>query len=127
MFWSAAHSVLAGRRLLPGRGQAGKREASCQVRQDPGGESLKIERRDDPQTMEHVITITLTREEMLRASDDMTPAEKQNVYLMSQSPLLSTQLCSLFEIASALEKADAKAAVSPDALVNDDEDYLDDL
>lgn len=64
---------------------------------------------------------------MLRASDEMTPDEKQTAYLMSQSPLLSTQLCSLFEIASALEKADAKAAMSPDALVNDDEDYLDDL
>jgi len=74
-----------------------------------------------------VITITLTREEMVRASDEMTPAEKQTAYLMSQSPLLSTQLCSLFEIASALERADAKAAMSPDALVNDDEDYLDDL
>jgi hypothetical protein len=74
-----------------------------------------------------VITITLTREEMVRASDEMTPEEKQTIFLMSQSPLLSTQLCSLFEIASALEKADAKAAMSPDALVNDDEDYLDDL
>jgi len=74
-----------------------------------------------------VITITLTREEMLRASDEMTPDEKQTAYLMSQSPLLSTQLCSLFEMASALEKAAAKAAMSPDALVNDDEDYLDDL
>jgi hypothetical protein len=74
-----------------------------------------------------VITITLSREEMLRASDEMTPEEKQTIFLMSQSPLLSTQLCSLFEIASALEKADAKAAMSPDALVNDDEDYLDDL
>jgi len=77
--------------------------------------------------MEHVITITLTREEMVRASDEMTPDEKQTTYLMSQSPLLSTQLCSLFEIASALERTDAKAAMSPDALVNDDEDYLDDL
>jgi hypothetical protein len=57
----------------------------------------------------------------------MTPEEKQTVFLMSQSLLLSTQICSLFEIASALEKADAKAAMSPDALVNDDEDYLDDL
>jgi len=56
----------------------------------------------------------------------MTPEEKQTVFLMSQSPLLSTQLCSLFEIASALEKSDAKAAMSPDALVNYD-DYLDDL
>ena len=74
-----------------------------------------------------MITITLTREEMLRASDEMTPEEKQTAYLMSQSPLLSTQLCSLFEIASALEKADARAAMSPDALVNDDDDYLDDL
>ncbi|GEM_PF-2541673 len=55
-----------------------------------------------------MITITLTREEMLRASDEMTPAEKQATYLMSQSPLISTQLCSLFEMASALEKADAK-------------------
>ena len=70
--------------------------------------------------MEHVITISLTREEMLRASDEMTPAEKQSTYLMSQSPLLSTQLCSLFEIASALEKADAREAMSPDALVYDD-------
>jgi len=76
--------------------------------------------------MEHVITITLTREEMLRASDEMTPTEKQATYLMSQSPLLSTQLCSLFEMASALEKADAKAAMSPDDLVNDEEN-LDDL
>jgi hypothetical protein len=76
--------------------------------------------------MEHVITITLTREEMVRASDEMTPAEKQTTYLMSQSPLLSTQICSLVELISALEKADAKAAMSPDALVNDDEDYLDD-
>jgi hypothetical protein len=73
-----------------------------------------------------VITITLTREEMVRASCEMSPDEKQNTYLMSQSPLLSTQLCSLFEIASALEKADAKAAMSPDALVNDEDD-LDDL
>jgi hypothetical protein len=64
---------------------------------------------------------------MLRASEEMTPEEKQTIFLMSQSPLLSTQLCSLFEIASALEKADAKAAMSPDALVNDDEDDLDDL
>jgi len=74
-----------------------------------------------------VITITISREEMLRTSDEMTPEEKQTIFLMSQSPLLSTQLCSLFEIASALEKADAKEAMSPDALVNDDEDYLDDL
>jgi hypothetical protein len=74
-----------------------------------------------------VITITLTREEMIRASDEMTPDEKQTVFLMSQSPLLSTQLCYLFEIASALEKADAREAMSPDTLVNDDEDYLDDL
>jgi len=74
-----------------------------------------------------VITITLTREEMLRASDGMTPEEKQTIFHMSQSPLLSTQLCSIIEIASVLEKADAKAAMSPDALVNDDEDYLDDL
>ena len=77
--------------------------------------------------MEHVITITLTRKEMVRASDEMTPTEKQTTYLMSQSPLLSTQLCSLFEIASALEKADARAAMSPDALVNDDEENQDDL
>jgi len=69
-----------------------------------------------------VITITLTREEMLRAGEEMTLEEKQTVFLMSQSPLLSTQLCSLFEIASALEKADARAAMSPDALMNDDED-----
>jgi hypothetical protein len=74
-----------------------------------------------------VITITLTREEMLRASEEMTPAEKQTAYLMSQSPLLSTQLCSLFEIVSAIEKADTKAAMNPDALVDDDEDYRDDL
>ena len=126
LFRCASHPVLAGWRLLPGRGQAGKREASCQVRQKPGGESLKIERKDDPQTQEHVITITLTRKEMLRASDEMTPDEKQNVYLMSQSPLLSTQICSLFEMASALEKADAKAAMSPNTLVNDEEN-LDDL
>jgi len=74
-----------------------------------------------------VIGITLSREEMMRASEEMTPEEKQTIFLMSQSPLLSTQLCSLFEIASALEKADAKVAMRPDALVNDDEDYLDDL
>ncbi|MDQ1262668.1 MAG: hypothetical protein QG575_1849 [Euryarchaeota archaeon] len=122
LFRCASHTVLAGRRLLPGRGHAGEGIASCQIHQDPGGESLKIERRDDPQTQEHVITITLTREEMVRASCEMTPAEKQTAYLMSQSPLLSTQLCSLFEIASALEKADARAATSPDALMNDDED-----
>ena len=73
-----------------------------------------------------MITITLTREEMVRASEEMTPDEKQTTYLMSQSPLPSTQLCSIIEIASALEKADARAAMSPDALVNDDEDYLDD-
>ena len=73
-----------------------------------------------------MITITLTREEMVRASDEMTPAEKQTTYLMSQSPLLSTQICSLVEIVSALEKADAKAAMSPDALVNDDEENQDD-
>ena len=70
--------------------------------------------------------ITLTREEMIRASDEMTPAEKQTTYLMSQSPLLSTQICSLVEIVSALEKADAKAAMSPDALMNDDEENQDD-
>ena len=75
--------------------------------------------------MEHVITITLTREEMVRASDEMTPAEKQATYLMSQSPLISTQLCSLFEMASALEKADAKAAMSPDALMEDEENQDD--
>jgi hypothetical protein len=74
-----------------------------------------------------VITITLTREEMVRASDEMTPAEKQTTYLMSQSPSLSTQICSLVELISALERTDAKAAMSPDALVNDDDDYLDDL
>ncbi len=74
-----------------------------------------------------MIGITLSREEMMRASEEMTPEEKQTIFLMSQSPLLSTQLCSLFEIASALEKADAKVAMRPDALVNDDEDYLDDL
>ena len=75
--------------------------------------------------MEHVITITLTREEMVRASDEMTPAEKQTTYLMSQSPLLSTQLCSLVELVSALEKADAKAAMSPDALMDDEENQDD--
>jgi hypothetical protein len=64
---------------------------------------------------------------MLRAGDEMTPDEREEVYLMSQSPLLSTQLCSLFELAFALEKANAKAAMRPDALVDDDEDYLDDL
>ena len=74
-----------------------------------------------------MVTITLTREEMLRAGEEMTPDERKNAYLMSQSTLLSTQLCSLFELVSALERADAKAAMSPDALVNDDEDYLDDL
>jgi len=74
-----------------------------------------------------VVTITITREEMVRASEEMTPAEKQTVYLMSQSPLLSIQICSLVELISALEKADAKAAMSPDAMVNDDEDYQDDL
>ena len=74
-----------------------------------------------------MVTITLTREEMLRAGEEMTPNERENAYLMSQSPLLSSQLCSLFELVSALERADAKAAMSPDALVNDDEDYLDDL
>ena len=88
---------------------------------------MKIERRDDPQNQKHVIVITLSREEMLRASEEMTPEEKQTIFLMSQSPLLSTQLCSIFEIAIALEKADAKAAMSPDALLNDDEDYLDDI
>lgn len=62
---------------------------------------------------------------MVRASDEMTPAEKQTTDLMSLSPLLSTQICSLVEIVSALEKADAKAAMSPDALM-DDEDYQDD-
>ena len=75
--------------------------------------------------MEHVVTITLTREEMVRASDEMTPAEKQTTYLMSQSPLLSTQLCSLVELVSALEKADAKAAMSPDALMDDEENQDD--
>ena len=73
-----------------------------------------------------MITITLTREEMVRASDEMTPEEKQTAYLMSQSPLLSTQICSLVELISALEKADAKAAMSPDALMNDDEENQDD-
>jgi len=72
-----------------------------------------------------VITITLTREEMVRASDEMTPAEKETTYLMSQSPLLSTQICSLVEIASALEKADAKTAMSPDALMDDEENQDD--
>ena len=75
-----------------------------------------------------MVTITLTREEMLRAGEEMTPDERENAYLMSRSQLLSTQLCSLFELVSALERADAKASMSPDALVNnDDEDYLDDL
>jgi len=73
-----------------------------------------------------VITITLTREEMVRASEEMTPSEKQTVYLMSQSPLLSTQICSLVELISALEKADAKAAMSPDALMDEEEDSQDD-
>lgn len=51
---------------------------------------------------------------------EVTPGkEREEVYLMSQSPLLSTQLCSLFELAFALEKANAKAAMSPDALVDD--------
>lgn len=72
-----------------------------------------------------MITITLTREEMVRASDEMTPAEKETTYLMSQSPLLSTQICSLVEIASALEKADAKTAMSPDALMDDEENQDD--
>ena len=72
-----------------------------------------------------MITITLTREEMVRASDEMTPAEKQAAYLMSQSPLLSTQICSLVELVSALEKADAKAAMSPDALMDDEENQDD--
>jgi hypothetical protein len=56
----------------------------------------------------------------------MTPAEKETTYLMSQSPLPSTQICSLVEIVSALEKADAKAAMSQDALM-DDEENQDDL
>ena len=73
-----------------------------------------------------MITITLTREEMVRASEEMTPAEKQTVYLMSQSPLLSTQICSLVELISALEKADAKAAMSSDALMDEEEDSQDD-
>ena len=64
---------------------------------------------------------------MLRAGEEMTPDERKSAYLMSQSPLLSSQLCSLFELVSALERADAKAAMSPDTLANDDEDYLDDL
>jgi hypothetical protein len=63
---------------------------------------------------------------MVRASDEMTPAEKETTYLMSQSPLPSTQICSLVEIVSALEKADAKAAMSQDALM-DDEENQDDL
>ena len=51
---------------------------------------------------------------------EVTPGkDREEVYLMSQSPLLSTQLCSLFELAFALEKANAKAAMSPDALVDD--------
>jgi hypothetical protein len=62
---------------------------------------------------------------MVRASDEMTPAEKETTYLMSQSPLLSTQICSLVEIASALEKADAKTAMSPDALMDDEENQDD--
>ena len=72
-----------------------------------------------------MITISLTREEMVRASDEMTPAEKQTTYLMSLSPLLSTQICSLVELISALEKADAKAAMSPDALMDDEENQDD--
>jgi hypothetical protein len=75
----------------------------------------------------HVITITLTHEEMLRAGDEMPPDKRKSAYLMSQSPLLSTQLCSLFELVSALKRADAKATMSLDALVDDDEDYQDDL
>lgn len=63
---------------------------------------------------------------MVRAKDEMTQAERETVYLMSQSPLLSTQICSLFELVSALERADAKAAMSPDALMDED-DYLDDI
>ena len=72
-----------------------------------------------------MITITLTREEMVRASYEMTPAEKQTTYLMSLSPLLSTQICSLVELVSAIEKADAKAAMSQDALMDDEEDQDD--
>jgi len=62
---------------------------------------------------------------MVRASDEMTPAEKETTYLMSQSPLPSTQICSLVEIVSALEKADAKAAMSQDALMDDEENQDD--
>ena len=87
---------------------------------------MKIERKDDPKTMVHVITITLTREEIVRAKDEMTQAEREAVYLMSQSPLFSTQICTLFELVSALERADAKAAMGPDALMDED-DSLDDL
>lgn len=58
-----------------------------------------------------MVTITLTRDELVRASGEMTPAERQSIYLMSQSPLHSTQICSLLEIVSALEKATAGDAM----------------
>ena len=57
---------------------------------------------------------------MERAKDEMTQAERETFDLMSQSPLLSTQICSLLELVSALERADAKAAMSQDALLDED-------
>ncbi|MHB8117811.1 MAG: hypothetical protein ACYDHX_03655 [Methanothrix sp.] len=68
----------------------------------------------------------MTQEEMVRAKDEMTQAERETVYLMSQSPLLSTQIYTRFEIVSALERADAKEAISPDSLMDDD-DSLDNI
>ncbi len=59
---------------------------------------MKLDRRNDPKTAEHVVTITLTREELERAGGEMTQADKETVYLMSQSPLLTTQICALFSI-----------------------------
>ncbi|MDM7911911.1 MAG: hypothetical protein QUS09_02335 [Methanotrichaceae archaeon] len=52
----------------------------------------------------------------------MTPVERQAVYLMSQSPLLSTQLCSLLEIVSALEKVEARDAMGELEFIDDLED-----
>lgn len=47
----------------------------------------------------------------MRAGNEMTPSERQAVYLMSQSVLLSTQLCSLVEIVSAIEKAEVRDSI----------------
>jgi hypothetical protein len=71
-----------------------------------------------------VVTITVTREEMVRARDEMPQEEKETVYLMSQSLLLSTQICALFSLVSALERSDVNASLKDVEFSDPDEEEL---